>query len=489
MISLMRRLTTARAATIILVMLLFAMASRPALDADMFWHIRLGQQSLASGDFVYADSFSHSAAGVVHKNHSWLAQILMALCWGAAGWLGMTVFAATLAVAGMLALYVAGDGGPYMKAYLLVLGAACAAAFWSPRPQLFTFCFAALLTLLLRRRDPRAIRCLPPLMWLWANLHGGYIFGYLVIAAYALGEVASRLLDADDAERDRLSLRRLCGWTLLSLPLPLINPLGLDVLRAPAETLGISSLREFIQEWQALDLTQPQAWPLLILLIALLLASRASRRPLDYGGWLLIGATLAMTLVSARHISLFVVAALPVLCADMHAILRGKGWVIPKRQRETSGRVVLNLALIGLVALGTLARLAHVASPAALNTALAADYPVAAANWLRASALDGKLFNSYNWGGYLILALPEYPVFIDGRADLHGDTLPDYIEAAWARDGWERVMAEHDISIALIETGSPLDLRLSAERAWRQVYGDDLARVYVRETASPMSAP
>lgn len=483
----LRRLTTERAAYAILFMLLFAMASGPALDPDMFWHIRLGQQSLETGEFVYADGFSHTAAGSTHKNHSWLAQPVMALIWRAAGHLGMTLYVAGLAVTGMAALYRAGGGSVYISGFALVLGGACAAAFWSPRPQMFTFCFSALLLLLLRSLKrgsgpPRWI--LPLLMWLWASLHGGYIVGYVIIAAFLVGESLNRVSGLREDAMAWPRIRRLFGWALLSLALLPISPLGLDVFTAPLETLGISGLRDFIQEWGSPDFAQPRSWPLIALICALLATSRASRRRLDFGEWLLIGGTLVMALVSARHVSLFVVAALPALCADFYAICQRKGWILPTRQLESPMRSALNAMLIGLVALGTLAHLAYVSSQDTIDEVMAMHYPLGAVAYLKAAELDGKLFNSYNWGGYLLLALPEHPVFIDGRADLHRDTLPEYV-AAYGTGAWAEVFARHDIGIALIERGGLLDQRLSVDTGWRQVYADALTSVYARDTTGP----
>ena len=69
----LRQLTTERAAVVIVHLLLLAMASRVAIDSDMWWHLRLGRQVYETGDFVYADSYSHTRAGKLHKNHSGLA--------------------------------------------------------------------------------------------------------------------------------------------------------------------------------------------------------------------------------------------------------------------------------------------------------------------------------------------------------------------------------------------------------------------------------
>jgi len=191
------RLTTERSATVILFLLLFAMAARVSADPDMWWHLRLGDYIRETGNPVYADIFSHTHAGQLHRNHSWLAQLVMFGLWRLAGHLGLTLYVCALATGGMFFLYRAGAGSVYMQGFVLVIGGACAAAFWSPRPQMFTFLFSALLVFNLfelkyRQRDK--LWRLPPLFAIWGNCHGGWIIGFLFLGAFILGERFNQLL-------------------------------------------------------------------------------------------------------------------------------------------------------------------------------------------------------------------------------------------------------------------------------------------------------
>ena len=477
----LQRLTTERAAAVILFLLLFAMASRAAVDPDMWWHIRLGQQSIETGEYVYADAFSHTQRGSIHKNHSWLAQIVIAHLWRLGGHLGMTVYVAILAMAGMVFVYRAGRGNVYAQCFVLVIGGACAAALWSPRPQMFTFLFAALLLYLLRRykrNDRTKLSPLLILMWMWANLHGGYVVGYLFIGAILVGELLNRRLVGGGLDLPRL--KRLAGVTLISLALLPLNPLGLDVYRAPIETLGTGGMRQYILEWQSPDFAQPVTWSFILLVLALLAVSWASRLNVDFSDLLLVAGAMCMALYSARHLSLFAIVAVPVITTQLADILERNGWTIPARNSESSLRTVLNLLLIVLVAVGTMAHVAYVASPETVKQALALNYPLGAVNFLRESERSGRLFNSYNWGGYLILNLPTHPVFIDGRADLHRDLLSDYAAAAFGTAGWADVFARHEIDIVVIEADGPLAWRLEETDNWRAVYRDDIASVYTK---------
>lgn len=476
------RLTTERAAIAIVHLLLFAMASRVAIDSDMWWHLRLGQQIVETGDIVYADSYSHTQVGQPHLNHSGLAQILMFLCWRLGGHLGMTLFTALLAVAAMHFVYRAGRGSIYMQGFVLVLGAACAAAFWSPRPQMFTFLGAAILLYMLRRLQARGdgpLWPLPILMWLWANLHGGFIVGYLFIAGFLLGEGLKKFIGAADGGLATPVLRRLGAFTLLSLLLLPINPLRLSIYSAPVDTLAIPGLRSFIQEWQPPDFSQPITWSFVGLLAVLLFSFLASRRSFDLTAAILAGGTAVMALYSGRHLSLFAAAAVPVITTQLDDFLARQGWVLPRRNSESPARVALNLALIVLVAIGALAQLRYVSSANSVERALGLNYPLGALEFLAAESPDGKLFNSYNWGGYLIFHAPELPVFIDGRTDLYRNFLGEYTEAAFGGPRWRDVFERHKIGSALIERDSPLAARLEAADDWTLAYQDAVASVYL----------
>lgn len=478
-------LTTERCAKVIVFALLFAIASHVAVDPDMWWHLRLGEFILEGGTPVYADSFSHTLAGEIHRNHSWLAQIVMVGFWRLGGHLGLTILAATLATAGMAFLYRAGSGSVYIQGFTLVFGAACAAAFWSPRPQMFSFFFSALLIFLLfdlKRQGRDRLAWVPPLMWLWGNCHGGYVIGFALIAAFALGESMKIAFAHDEAAVPRRKIRKLVALALLSLLLMPLNPLGLEVFIVPIDTISVAGLRQHILEWQSPDFRQPNTWGFFLLLAALAFSILAGRRRLDATEAILVLGALCMAVVSARNLSLFAVAATPIASHHLDLAIRRRGWSIPRRARETLGRVAINLALVWLIGLSVALRVAYVASESSVNAMIARNYPVEALRHLEAEPLDGKLFNSYNWGGYLIYRAREHPVFIDGRADLHRDLLADYI-AAMDAEGWLAIFVKWDIGIALIEANSGLAARLEASSAWRLHFADDIARIYVRSNA------
>ncbi len=107
--------------------------------------------------------------------------------------------------------------------------------------------------------------------------------------------------------------------------------------------------------------------------------------------------------------------------------------------------------------------------------------PVAAVDFLRRESPPGRLFNPYNWGGYLLWALPEYPVFIDGRTDLYDDELIEsWLQVVRGDPGWDQVLDRWDVALVLIEPEMPLAGELE-ESGWALLFVDHQASVYGRQ--------
>jgi hypothetical protein len=98
------------------------------------------------------------------------------------------------------------------------------------------------------------------------------------------------------------------------------------------------------------------------------------------------------------------------------------------------------------------------------------------------------MFNSYNYGGYLVRYLPEHKVFIDGRGDLYelGGAFSDYLQISMIRPAAFSLMKSYGIHFCLLGRGEPLAVVLAERPEWKRVYSDDLSVIYERQdSASP----
>lgn len=479
------RLTTERVMQVALFALIFALATRIPVDTDTWWHIRSGEYTLTNG-FIYEDPFSHTRDDTVWLNHSWGTQIVLYWTWTLFGDAGLALYTALLATAGMLFVYLASAGNTYLRAFALVLGASTAAVFWSPRPQMVSFFLSAVVLYLLFAYKFRGIDRLwfiPVVMWLWGNLHAGFSIGFIFLAGMIAGEMAAALFNrGGDEVVGWRGVGKLIVVSLVSAALILINPYGYRMLLLPFQTVGIDVLRDFIQEWQSPNFQQLHVLPFILLLLLTTGAAGASPRRMRWASFVLFSGTAYMALAYGRNIAVFAVVATPILTFHADALLKERGWNIRPRRRVSRGIARINAVLLALILLGAVGKIAYTLEPSRVETAQREFLPVRVTEYLSETTPPGMLFNNYDWGGYLMWALPEMPVYVDGRTDLYGnDFLMEYISVYTANADWRPVFEQHDIRTVVIGAGVPLADELAGAAGWSLAYEDDQAVVYVRE--------
>jgi hypothetical protein len=485
----MRQLTIERAMLVILFALLFALAVRIPTDSDTWWHILSGEYTLTRG-MIYTDPFSFTKQGEPWINHSWGSQVILYLVWKVAGNFGLAIYTAGLATAGMAFVYRICAGSVYLRAFALVLGAATAAVFWSPRPQMLSFFLSTVVLYLLfiyKLEKIDRLWLLPVVMLVWGNLHAGFSIGFILLGGVIAGEILGNIFDPNSEYVITWpGIRKLVIIAVISAGVLVINPYGLDMLRVPFQTISIGALRDFIQEWNSPNFHERQTWPFIMLVFALLGAVGASSKKLDWTDFVLVCGTAFMSLLAGRNIAVFAIVATPVLTYHANALLVERGWVVRPMKHVTARMARLNWLLVIGISLAALAKVLLVLDTKTVAEAQASILPIKVAEYLNAEQPAGPMFNSYNWGGYLMFAAPQYPVFVDGRTDLYGDEfLLRYLRTATGGRDWRETLDEYGINLVVVEAGSGLALNLAEEPGWQQVYpldeSDMMAVVYVRE--------
>ena len=141
-------------------------------------------------------------------------------------------------------------------------------------------------------------------------------------------------------------------------------------------------------------------------------------------------------------------------------------------------RRVIDLAIVLLLALAGVLKLFLAAEPSFVDTHLRQTFPAEAVEWIKSNRPEGRLFNEYAWGGYLIWALPEYPVFVDGRTDLYGDEIiGDWSEVISGGGDWQAILERWQVGLVLVAPGQPLERELDRE-GWKDLYRDKTAVIY-----------
>jgi hypothetical protein len=282
---------------------------------------------------------------------------------------------------------------------------------------------------------------------------------------------------------------------LLCLAVVVINPHTWRMWLYPFQTVGIGALRDFIQEWQSPDFHLVHVYPFVIMLMLLIVALGRAARPADWTDLTLIALWTGWSLFAGRNIALFGLIITPVLVryADVVWTQQWQAWGYPQPPFATAGvhrrplLPLLNWAILALIIGAALFKISLPLSPQANLQAEQSSQPYGAVEFIKAEQPPSPLFNSYNWGGYLIFKLwPEYSVYIDGRTDLYDDAfIRRYLSVTLAEEGWEEILAEDSINTVLVEHNSPLARFLGQDMGWHMVYQDEMAVVFVRKAVLP----
>ncbi|MDW8325888.1 MAG: hypothetical protein RMK99_04915 [Anaerolineales bacterium] len=502
----MKALTFNRLVVALTFLAIFAMAARVAADTDTWWHLRTGQWIVAHGAIPQTDPFSHTRAGADWRIPGWIVQVPLYWLFANFGYAGLNVFTAALVTLTFALVYPACSGPPLLRAFALVLAATVSGIYWSARPQLASLVLAAAFALILYRwrrprspaelaggagsaltlsRQERELWLLPPLMALWANAHGGFAIGFILLALTFAGEALKFGWAWWSSRNTQYALRPsprpllyLLGISLLCALAVALNPAGPERLWYPFKTVGIGALREFIQEWQSPNFHALEQQVFLWLLLATFAVVALSRRPVDVTDLVLVCGVAYLGFLAGRNVPLLAVVAPPLLTRHAAGLLAPSSDDRP----AFAGNALLNWVLLVVLALAAMLKVFTVLPTSANERAIAKVSPVGAAEFIRRERPPGPMFNSYNFGGYLMWALyPEYPVFVDGRTDLYDDAfLREYLRVALGRPGYEAMLDRYGVRLVVIEADSLLGDRLSENPRWRELYRDDVAAVYGR---------
>jgi hypothetical protein len=455
---------------------LFVLAgNRLLIDPDTMWQITVGQWILDHRAVPETDVYSFTMRGQPWISTQWLAQVLYAKTYAIAGWSGPVVLAAT-AIAATFALLTKFLSKRLSESTTLVFIAA-ALALTVPhllaRPHVLALpvmvAWVGGLIAAADRRDAPSFWLLP-LMALWANLHGGFVFGLVLIAPIALDAVRAHV-----KLRKALALRW-AAFAIAALSLSLCTPYGWNSLLASRKILELGTALPLIMEWRPADFGSVGAFEVCLLLgVGLALFRGVKLPPLRIV--LLLG-LLHMALAQGRAGEILALLAPMVVAAPLARQIGGaevsnagvlsQGSVPPQR-----GVLFASVAIVLMA--GTFAYASvHRFEPHMRGS------PVAAVTALKKLNLT-RVFNDYDFGGYLI-ANGVAP-FIDGRTELYGEKFfVDHNAASGLMEPENlfRLLEEYKIEATLMRTQSAATKLLDHIDGWQKIYADDIATIHLR---------
>jgi hypothetical protein len=467
---------------------------QPLYHTDLWGHLAYGRLIWQTGAIPETEPFMPLARGVTLVDTAWLAQIAgyLAISQGGPPAIQM-LHALSIAVCfAALArwLYVQTTSVVFTLAGMALFEALNWFQFRVVRPQMAGLaCCAALLTVLTARRwRPVYWLAIPVTLALWANLHGSFVIGLGFLGTACLGriiDVFRRTGHIMAPIHDRHSLRLLFAAALAAAAV-LLNPYGPKLY---AEVLAFSRHPNLdrLLEWQALSLRSVQGQIAAGVAAALVVVFPFSRRRVPAGEVLAVLGLGVATFWSTRTLVWWAPVATSCLVLNAHDAWRRLRPVqerSPTSHLSGSWRVVAaGLALLAFATTPFGLRL-FAGRDEDLRSSVSAQTPVAATDWLVAHPSTGQLFNTYEWGDFLVWAgPPSLPVFVTSQAHLvPREVWEDYVTVISVAAGWEQILERYRVERVVVDKfkRGALIARLRTSAEWEIVFEDPVAVVFKR---------
>ncbi|OGB85721.1 hypothetical protein A2994_03125 [candidate division Kazan bacterium RIFCSPLOWO2_01_FULL_48_13] len=477
-------------------LLLVGLGLRPILDPDFGWHLRSGTDLLNYLAVPRTDPYSHTLPDWPWVNHEWLSDVVVAFTHNHLSSLVVIIlFTILITTIFLLAASVEPVGWPY-KILAAVVGLLAALPILGVRMQMITLLGMAWLIWILyrhRRGDLKNLWWLPIAFLLWANLHGGFVIGLVILVVWWLCEGAKYLilhwrpvwyskLQITELALDRSQLRHLFGISWLAGIATLINPYGWGLYADFYKLFTNPFAIQHISEWQPVSLDNALSLNFTLYLILFGLVLLMTYRKIEPTRWIMSGLFLYLSLLYWRNMPFFMIISVgflaEILQQHTHLIIRS----LSKNKWVLTGAVIIISIIIGQ-------RIDDVAGKLINPTASlrSGGYPIDAVQWAKANPdkIGKTMFNEYDWGGFLIWQFPEQKVFVDGRMPYWktSNRFP-FLEEQYAISAQsgsiEMLENTYGVDWIMIRPGRQLALVLSGQKDWKLVYHDTIAMIYYR---------
>lgn len=453
-------------------LLLFSRQALTQSDGDLFAHIAFGRVILERG--LPAE-----------VSPAWGSAVLFALLdrWGGLTMVSMAV-ALIAGIAHALQTGLLLRSGTHTTTTLLAVtvGFALAASHWLARPHAFTLLGCAALMTLLRSPGMAARAALGPLFAVWANLHGGWVFGWLVVVVDGIGK---GITAAQRAEW-RVRIGREAGTLLLVTAATFATPYGLSLHRAVSRALRDVALSGVIDEYRPPTWSATEDW--LFFVTAAFVVAVAVRQPRRLTASVLpvLALSLAAAMSAGRNISLFAFTGWPLFVAAFTAPeTAGDDAPWPIRIGSVLPTMTVLFTATVLLALGSRDVVQRRIIPTPVDST---RFPTAAVQRLHRDNVSGPLMTTWAWSGYVSYAWPGRRAWFDPLA-FSVQEMQRFGDVLLVRRAPSPLLDSLGIEIVMIPHDIPLARQLTTLRGWRRWYADGTTIVFRRERRSALSDP
>jgi len=514
---------------ILLLVFIFGYFSVQIWDPDFWWHLKTGEYIYQTGSLPKTDPFAYTSLPpdptneVLKKQEFtltqyWLAELIFYWMYHFFGFQGIIFLRASIFTLLILLIYLSirREGpGFYCAIGLLIPATLILHHYTGERPQLLSFIFSFLLVYLMegfrKNKTVKYLFPIPLIMLFWANLHGGFILGLLIIMGYLFSDIIKHLVKRFGQPLPPRLLRALTIACILSILFSCINPNGyavISILMSPEKTLQSADIVEWYSPLYFLfSINFGHDLIIYFILFSMsLLLFLANIKKIDLTDIAIFVGFAAMSLSAARFVPFFTpVATLMIARYGLRTV-----------EKLSNAEVFSNIKKVIVKSLSHIKCFAfQILLPITLSIIVIfilikgnlfesgvrrGMYPERAVKFLKDNKLPGNMFNPYVWGGYLIWSLyPEYKVFIDGRGLVEDVYLQSkQIDEASTIDliglpEWKALLKAYKVNFIITfsvnnfsGTLIPLIQALYSDSEWQLIYMDNYSLIFLRDRPENM---
>jgi hypothetical protein len=505
-----------------------SLSTRLLGDAGIGWHIRTGQQILVSHAVPRVDSFSSTMNGKTWFAWEWLYDVVVG---GLERWarLNGVVWFTAVVIAGVFAwtfrLLIRRETSVFVALVLLLLAASASMIHFLARPHVLSWLFTLAWFWILDSSETaclqpgssagglRRLWLLPLLMFVWVNVHGGFLVGFVLLAIYWLSAVWCALRLKDDKFDEFLAkmrweaqARNLAVAGFAAAVTSLVNPYGWKLHAHIYRYLSNRFLMEHIDEFQSPNFHGVAQRCFALLVLAAMVALAARDRDLRVSEGLVTLFALYSGFYSSRNIPVSSLLLVLVIGPLLSGAIKNLGvrkirlrQLIVRMAAFTERMVAVESSLRGhLWAIAAVAFSCWIAAHGGRlgpNRLMDAHFdgkrfPIAAVDFLGRRGPEERVpvtVPDY-WGGYLIYRLyPRTQVAVDDRHDLYGEEFfKSYLKMVHVEPGWDGLLEQYQARCVLVPKASALANILEQSPPWKSVYADDVAVIFERNAIAKL---
>ena len=507
------------------------------LDPDLGWHLKIGEEILANKSVPHLEHNNYTLQGKSWVDHEWLSNITIFLVHNYLGYLALNIIFALLVV---LIFYLLNNFtakrlnidlqttslASVALMILNILGVLVIAPHIGVRIQEIGVLFLLLQIIIIEKyetsKNKKTLFYLLPIIYFWSLLHGSFLIGVFILGLWVLVKTIEKLI---------------CGWSVLSFLnfsnlakckdiatfavfslvatfTTLLNPYGLKLylfLSDYTNNFYTKRITEWlpayaypIQYYQLLYLSIAAA-ALLIYFINYKFYQKNTMKAISLWQFCLYLLFFMLAVKSRRHFPLFFVISLPTILQILKSEFDQT--VIKNNLFSNLFTKIYIFSAFVLVVVSLLFKTNFTNQPFT-NEKFCKVYPCTMLNFVKNNEQykNKKVFNNYNWGGYMMWVWPEKQLFIDGRLPIYpykDHTLLEEYYDFFSEKKAEDMINEYNIELVLLKifkTKKPktwekiifgikerpeqkdyLDEYLQNSSSWELVYQDSLSKVFSKK--------